>query len=306
VVRCVLDGKGALFSQNKYPDYSPSSRVAIAAFPGGIMESVDSPTSPQAFKGKEEYRLKNSEFQRNTMTLRSAARQAGFLLPHLGPGMNLLDCGCGPGSITTDLAQHVAPGLTVGIDNDPSEVERATQRAAELGISTVSYKTASVYELPFEDGTFDAVYCNAVLDHLSDPVAAITEMYRVLKPGGVAGIRTADRDGYLTWPIEPLMEKWAQEGEARKASQGVRVRIGKRLRSFMHQVGFVRAEASASYDSYGTPESLRRVVNALLNSAAESTHHDASPEFAAAVTRWGESPDAFFAMCFCEAVGWRE
>lgn len=80
--------------------------------------------------GKEVYGLRDSLFQRR-MARRSAERQAAFLLPHLRPGMRLLDCGCGPGSITIGLAKIVAPGAVVGVDIDPREVERARQLAAE-------------------------------------------------------------------------------------------------------------------------------------------------------------------------------
>ncbi|MEZ4731584.1 MAG: methyltransferase domain-containing protein [Caldilineaceae bacterium] len=149
--------------------------------------------------GNEVYGLRNTTFQRR-MVRRSAEKQAAFLLPHLRPGMRLLDCGCGPGSITIGLARVVAPGAVVGIDIDPGEIERAKQLAAEQGIANVQFETGNVYELPFADGSFDAAFSNALLDHLIDPVAALREMRRILKADGMLGVRTADRDGYLLAP----------------------------------------------------------------------------------------------------------
>jgi ubiquinone/menaquinone biosynthesis C-methylase UbiE len=258
---------------------------------------------------RETYRLKGSDFQRSMVT-RGAERQGAFFLPHVRPGMSLLDCGCGPGSITTDFAKLVAPGQVVGIDLDADEVERATARAAELGVTNVKFRVGDVYELPFADETFDAVFSNAVLDHLRDPIAALREMHRILKPGGVAGIRTSDRDGYFFAPTDPLLEKWWQQGEADKAAQGVKVRIGKHLRRFLREVGFVRTEASASYDSYGTTESVRRVgygVATQLLSKKTGSADDAELEaLADAWRRWADSPDAFFGHALCEAVGWKE
>jgi len=202
------------------------------------------------------------------------------------------------------------PGQAVGIDIDAGEVERATARAAEIGVTNVHYKVGDVYELPFADETFDAIFSNALLDHLRDPLAALREMYRVLKFGGVAGIRTSDRDGYLMSPSDPLIEKAWQEGEAEKAAQGVKVRIGKQIRGLLRQVGFVRTEASASYDSYGTTESVKRLAYAVATppsgdttGAAKDTELEATAD---AWRRWADSPDAFFAHALCEGVGWKE
>jgi ubiquinone/menaquinone biosynthesis C-methylase UbiE len=275
---------------------------------GGIMAATTPPTPASEHKGQEQYGLQDSEAQR-AMVFRSAERQAAFLLPHLRPGMHLLDCGCGPGSITTDFARRITPGQVVGIDLSAGEVERATARAAELGITNVQFKTGDVYNLPFADATFDAVYSNALLDHLSDPLAALSEMRRVLKSGGVAGVRTADRDGYLWSPPDPLIAKWQKESEEWKAAQGVNVRIGKHLRSYLRQVGFARTEGSASYDTYGTPETVARLSRAAVAGIHQDIAETGDMELqavASAFEKWGASPDAFFAMSFCEGLGWVE
>lgn len=260
--------------------------------------------------GQEEYGLRNTPFQRR-MVRRSAEKQAAFLLPHLRPGMRLLDCGCGPGSITIGLARVVAPGVVVGVDFDSGEVERARKLATDQDITNVQFETGNVYELPFADGMFDACFSNALLDHLSDPIAALREMRRVLKANGLLGVRTADRDGYLFTPSHPLLVKFNELGEQRKKDQGVSVRIGKNIRAMLREAGFVRTEASASYDCYGTVEETRGLAEAaaaglLKELASDSRWTDRTEvEAAAAAFRaWGESPDAFFAMSFCEGVGW--
>ena len=98
---------------------------------------------------------------------RTAEFQAAFFLPHLRPGMALLDLGCGPGSITTGLAAAVAPGPTTGVDNDPVEID---------GVEVTS---ADVMSLPFPDASFDAIFASALLQHLSDPLGALREARRV-------------------------------------------------------------------------------------------------------------------------------
>lgn len=113
---------------------------------------------------------------------------AAFLVPHLRAGMRLLDCGCGPGTITADLAQVVAPGETIGIDLREEAVAQARALARERQIANLTFQTATIYQLPFPDGSFDAAFTCAVLQHLATPVVALEEIRRVLKPGGVLGI----------------------------------------------------------------------------------------------------------------------
>jgi SAM-dependent methyltransferase len=104
---------------------------------------------------------------------RSAQSHAAFLLPHLRPGMTLLDLGCGPGTITAGLAEAVAPGPTVGVDLIPPPPG---------DVPGVTFVSADVRELPFEDASFDAVFACCLLQHLADPLAALREARRVTRP----------------------------------------------------------------------------------------------------------------------------
>lgn len=146
-------------------------------------------------------------------------------------------------------------------------------------------------------------------------MAALREMRRVLKEDGVLGVRTADRDGYLFAPPDPLIAKWTEQGEQWKNAQGVNVRIGKNIRAMLREAGFARTEASASYDCYGSTDEVRGLTESVVtplqaesrksHSAADAGSDRAEAEALLAAWRaWGESPDAFFAMSFCEGVGW--
>ena len=97
---------------------------------------------------------------------RTVEKCATFFAPHLRPGMRLLDCGCGPGTITLGLATIVAPGEVVGIDNDPERLEAARAAAREEGVANVTCQEASILELPFPDGSFDAAFSHALMEHL--------------------------------------------------------------------------------------------------------------------------------------------
>lgn len=123
---------------------------------------------------------------------RTAENSAGFLVPRLSPGQELLDVGCGPGTITVDLAQRVAPGRTFGIDLSPEVIAAARRIQREGGTAAIVFEEGDVYNLSFGDAIFDVVYAHQVLQHLSDPVAALVEMRRVLKDGGMLAVRESD------------------------------------------------------------------------------------------------------------------
>src|SRR4051812_32455800 len=85
------------------------------------------------------------------MAERTATRDAGFFIPHLRPGMRLLDCGCGQGTITVGLAELVTPGEVVGVDVDVVQIERARNHAREQGADNVRFEQADAYTLPYPD-----------------------------------------------------------------------------------------------------------------------------------------------------------
>jgi len=108
---------------------------------------------------------------------RTASRNAAFFLPYLRPGMQVLDVGCGPGSIAVGLGEAVAPGNVVGIDLQPTQIEQAHVLAAKRAVSNVRFEVADAYRLPFPDHSFDAAFAHALLNHLREPVRALVEMH---------------------------------------------------------------------------------------------------------------------------------
>lgn len=115
------------------------------------------------------------------MAQRRAGTHAAFFTPRLRPGMRLLDCGCGPGTLTVDLAEIIAPGEAVGVDREAAQLEAARGLAQQRRINA-RFEAATVYELPFPDRYFDAVFSHALFEHLREPLRALAEIKRVLKP----------------------------------------------------------------------------------------------------------------------------
>ena len=118
---------------------------------------------------------------------RTAESHTAFLAPYLRPGMDLLDCGAGRGTITSGLAQLLSPGRVVGIDISEKAVERAADDYSGPDFENLTFRQADIYELPFEDETFDAAFSHACLSNLQEPSRALREMWRVLRPAACSG-----------------------------------------------------------------------------------------------------------------------
>ena len=106
--------------------------------------------------------------------------------------MRVLDAGCGPGTITRGLARAVTPGGScTGVDGEASQIELARAHVDAMH-GNLTFEVASIYRLPFAAASFDAVLSHAVFEHLARPHAALAELRRVLRPGGVVGVCSSD------------------------------------------------------------------------------------------------------------------
>ncbi len=139
------------------------------------------------------------------MAARTLESHGAFVQPWLRPGMDVLDLGCGPGTITLGLAEAVLPGRVTGIDTAPGAIETAQRLAAGLERVNTTFRTANAYELPFEDNSFDLVFSHALFEHLSRPLEVMNEIQRVLRPGGLAALCSMDWNQTLIAPDSPSM-----------------------------------------------------------------------------------------------------
>jgi len=254
--------------------------------------------------------------QQRYVGMRDAQTFLPFLLPHLKPGLDVLDAGCGVGSIALDLAPTTAPGRIVGIDVDPEQIEVARTTAAQRGIDNAEFATASVYELPFEDASFDVVYANAVLFYLQEPRRALVEFKRVLRPNGLAAVSDDDLATVVISPDRPELQLGARLFEQAVAHEGGNARYSRHLRTLMLEAGFARTQGIAhAPEVYGDLERTRWFAEFAVGlfSAPDMAKvivdegwakPDELDALLDALREWGELPDAFAAWLYCGALGW--
>jgi ubiquinone/menaquinone biosynthesis C-methylase UbiE len=245
---------------------------------------------------------------------RTADEAAAFLLPELRAGMRLLDVGCGPGSITRGLAERLAPGEVVGVDPSEETLEAARRDAAARGLANLRYETASVYALPFPDASFDVAYAHQVLQHLHERDAALGEMLRVLRPGGLVAIRDVDWETAAYWPRDPWIERFVQVHLRTWYRNGGEPAMGRRLRALFHAAGVADTRVTASVWCYTTLEETLAWGESYAERLLGSPMGERMIEYgfasradvaamAAAFRAWAVHPDATWAFTHFAALG---
>lgn len=226
---------------------------------------------------------------------RTLASHGTFFESHLLPGLRVLDCGCGPGGITRGIAARITPGSVIGVDMDGAQIALAGERAAAAGLKNVEFRQASVYELPFADASFDAVFSHALFEHLADKARAARECLRVLKPGGAIGVCTPDWGGFVVAPETPELKAAIAAYEDQQNRNGGDTRTGRKLAQVLTEAGFINAKLSARYENYSP-------ITAIGNLMAWQLERDGMPEHGATFRRWQEDPQAMFAQAWLSCV----
>ena len=198
----------------------------------------------------------HSESVLKSHSLRTAANSAAYLLDFIRPNMRICDIGCGPGSITTDLAALVPNGEVVGLDMGQDVVEKARIMAAERGIKNVRFEVGDAHSLDFPDSTFDVVHGHQVLVHLADPASALREWRRITKPGGIVACRESDFDSATHYPEIKAVTDFKDTYMKTARSRGGEPNGGRHLIAWARKSGIDRSRitASASVWCYSSPE----------------------------------------------------
>ena len=244
---------------------------------------------------------------------RTAENSAAYLLPHLHPGLRLLDVGCGPGTITIDLAQRVAPGQVIGIDAAEAVLGTARAGAAAAEVSNLTFQVADAMALPFPDASFDVVHAHQVLQHVPDPVGLLREMGRVCRPGGLLAARDSDYAAFTWHPADPALTDWLALYEVTARASGGEPDAGRRLLAWAHEAGLTDVTATASSWCFATDEDRAWWGGLWADRATKSTFAEqalahgladqaALERIADAWRRWSAEPDGWLAILHGEIL----
>jgi ubiquinone/menaquinone biosynthesis C-methylase UbiE len=184
------------------------------------------------------------------------------LIPYIKPSLKILDVGCGPGTISVDLASRVPQGFVYAIDPSAEVIEKAKKHAEEKGITNIRFETGDIFNWKglesVEEGSFDVVHTHQVLQHLKDPLGALKEMKRLTKPGGIVAVRETDYQSFTWYPEVDGMREWSDLYITVAKKLECDPNIGRRLHAIAMEAGFDRndIETSGSMWVYSTPSEM--------------------------------------------------
>lgn len=261
----------------------------------------------------ERYTHGHHESVLKSHTWRTIANSAAYLEPHLSEGLSLLDIGCGPGTITVEFAERVAPARVVGLDESAEVIAKASALGRERGVDNLEFMVGDAYALPFADDSFDIVHAHQTLQHLADPVAALREMRRVVRPSGIVAVRDVDYLGTISYPETAGLTAWAELYQLVHSSNGGEPNAGRRLKAWARAAGFADVDSTASVWCFSTDADRewwgsmweQRVLHSAFASDALgkgfATQGDLDA-ISAAWRGWADDADAWIAMPHGEII----
>ncbi|KAK3669447.1 hypothetical protein LTR78_010667 [Recurvomyces mirabilis] len=264
------------------------------------------------------YTQGHSDCTTATHQRRTAETDAAFLLPHIKPTDKILDVGCGPGTITAGFVSYVPQGSVIGLDISAAVLQKARDVATDAGTpahgpGSLGFGEGDILKgLPYEDNTFDIVFSSQVIGHMvppDQPLAAITEMRRVVRPGGIVACRDAAFQHFYPAHLDldrlwvGNMNKVIYKGVSPSEVPGFNVDGGKVV-------------LGAGTMVHSGPEKRKwlawRAAGQLKEGDAfrqswldAGMTKEAIEETLEAIGKWCETEDAWFAALQCEMLGWK-
>lgn len=248
-------------------------------------------------------------------TWRTALNSAAYILPHLKPTMTILDIGCGPGTITVDLASYVPDGHITGLERAPGVLTQARALAQERGVANIDFVVGDANALEYPDGSFDVVLCHQVLQHVRDPVGILSEMRRVVKKGGLVAARESDYGSFTWYPDVEGMKAWQALYSKVARANGGEPDAGRMVHAWARKAGFARGDITSGSSTwcYSTEEEIswwsglwaeRTVASAFAETAISNgiATADELKGVADVWRTWGAQEDTWFSLVHGEII----
>lgn len=184
---------------------------------------------------------------RESTRLHDQASGLGFLL-HEGTrypaGSIVLEAGCGVGAQTLLLAGNSPHAQFVSIDISPESLARAQERVLREGFTNVTFRQADICNLPFRAGTFDHVFVCFTLEHIPDPLLALGNLRKVLRPGGTITVIEGDHGSAVFYPDTPAAHHVIDCLVTLQRQALGNALIGRELEHLLTDAGFVDVKVS--------------------------------------------------------------
>jgi SAM-dependent methyltransferase len=159
-------------------------------------------------------------------------------------GSRVLEAGCGVGAQTIPLARSNPTARITSVDVSAASLAEARERIKEAGITNVSFRQADIFRLPFQAESFDHVFVCFVLEHLADPIGALTALKTVLKPGGTITAIEGDHGSAYFSPDSEAAHRAIQCQVTLQAREGGNAMIGRELYPLLIKAGFANVRVS--------------------------------------------------------------
>lgn len=200
---------------------------------------------------------------------RTATTSSQYFITHIKKTSKILDVGCGPGVITSDLAKIASEGNTIGIDNSPGIVAEASKAFPPFDVPNLAFAVGDANKLDFPDNHFDIVHAHALFVHLLDPVGAFKEFLRVCKPGGIVAVRESDPSIVLSLkPDLPSIREYWTRAMATMTKMGGHPEAGRKLEGWVREAGFEGGVVQSKSPQWN-PSHLMRATGAPAQQAID-------------------------------------
>jgi ubiquinone/menaquinone biosynthesis C-methylase UbiE len=191
-------------------------------------------------------------------------------------GSRVLEAGCGVGAQTAILAQNSPGAIITSIDISESSLAMAKEKVNAAGLTNVRFQHADIFDLPFGPGSFDHIFACFVLEHLSQPVAALKALKTVLKPGGAIVVIEGDHGSTFFYPESEAAHAAIQCQIELQKRAGGNALIGRQLNPLLHRIGFqsIRVSPRMVYVDSSKPALVdgftRKTFTAMIEGVRES------------------------------------